>query len=429
MVIDAETERTIKEPGVRFELYGNNHALQILNVYYPERLTFRDYETTENGTFYLPEKLSNGNYELHELSEPEGYDALETVPFLLDEMYDWQDPLVVRVPLYPARNIIRVQMLDARTSQGIPGGIFDVIADENIITADGTLRYRSGEIVGQIICGEDGRGESGELYLGSYRLRQAVIPDYYLGLEEELHVEVEKKSMSPVETTVLNCERTTIAVSLADELYTDRAISGAGFALTPAGSTRSIPLTTDAGGRILFDQLEKNTSYTISQTAAVGDYRPTLQTESFAVDALGRIDGQAQASYLFYNHVIRVSIGVEEEFTKLQMSNVNLALFHAADNTMIRSWTTTGVPVTFTSLDAGDYYVILSGDRERRFDINVYDQADLQEITLHTTHYMHTVILAGVILLAVILLVVLIVVFRQGRKRKKRKKQDENPDE
>ena len=57
MLIDAETERTIKEANVEFELYGLDNALQILNTYYPERITYRKYETTEDGTFYFPEKL------------------------------------------------------------------------------------------------------------------------------------------------------------------------------------------------------------------------------------------------------------------------------------------------------------------------------------------------------------------------------------
>lgn len=41
-------------------------ALQILNTYYPEKISYREYETTEEGVFYLPEKstreiISSGN--------------------------------------------------------------------------------------------------------------------------------------------------------------------------------------------------------------------------------------------------------------------------------------------------------------------------------------------------------------------------------
>ena len=37
-------------------------ALQILNTYYPEKISYREYETTEEGVFYLPEKNYQGDY-------------------------------------------------------------------------------------------------------------------------------------------------------------------------------------------------------------------------------------------------------------------------------------------------------------------------------------------------------------------------------
>lgn len=92
VMVDAETDRTIKEAGVQFELYGADNSLQILNVYYPEKVSFRKYETTEAGTFYFPEKLLQGQYIVHELTEPEGYDAAENQEFDLDDLYDWPDP-------------------------------------------------------------------------------------------------------------------------------------------------------------------------------------------------------------------------------------------------------------------------------------------------------------------------------------------------
>ena len=77
-VVDDETERRIPEAGVTFELYRTdtthlqNGSLQTLNTYYPEKINYRDYETTEEGVFYLPEKIWQGSYYFHELTEPEG---------------------------------------------------------------------------------------------------------------------------------------------------------------------------------------------------------------------------------------------------------------------------------------------------------------------------------------------------------------------
>jgi len=78
-LVDDETDRIIPDEGVRFELYRTDWglqngmgALQILNTYYPEKISYREYETTEEGVFYLPEKIYQGDYFFRELNEPEG---------------------------------------------------------------------------------------------------------------------------------------------------------------------------------------------------------------------------------------------------------------------------------------------------------------------------------------------------------------------
>ena len=97
MVIDAETGRTIKEENVVFELYGEKNELMLLNTYYPHKIEYRNYLTTGNGVFYLPEKVELGSYYLHEISEPVGYDASDNVPIHIESTYDWPEPYIVKV--------------------------------------------------------------------------------------------------------------------------------------------------------------------------------------------------------------------------------------------------------------------------------------------------------------------------------------------
>ena len=139
MLVDADTGRTVKEAGVVFELYSVEHGLQILNTYYPERISFREFKTTEAGTFFLPEKIYQGSYWLHELTEASGYDVADNQEFDIEEIYDWPEPYTVRVPVYPARNIIRIRMVDSDTGLPVAGGSFEVVAAEDILTlmADG----------------------------------------------------------------------------------------------------------------------------------------------------------------------------------------------------------------------------------------------------------------------------------------------------
>ena len=60
---------------------------------------------------------------------------------------------------------------------GLPGAVYDVIADEDIYTGDGTLRAAKDAVVETLTTGEDGTAQSGLLYLGRYRLEERQAPE------------------------------------------------------------------------------------------------------------------------------------------------------------------------------------------------------------------------------------------------------------
>ena len=261
-VVDDETERRIPEAGVTFELYRTdtthlqNGSLQTLNTYYPEKINYRDYETTEEGVFYLPEKIWQGSYYFHELSEPEGYDAAGDTYYDVNRMYDWPDPYVVQIRLSPCKNIIRIQMNDAETQLPVGGGTFRVIAAEDIVTKDGTVRYTQGQYADTIVCDENGYGESKELYLGNYTVQQQTAPNYYTTMQEDLNVEVEKKNGEDPELHEIDAEKTKIALSVTDELNST-GLEGVTFAVSNERTGITQTVTTDAAGNVLLTDLDK----------------------------------------------------------------------------------------------------------------------------------------------------------------------------
>lgn len=416
MLVDAETDRTIKEAGVQFELYGENHSLQVLNVYYPERIAFRTYETSDAGTFYLPEKLTSGTYELHELTEPEGYDASKNVSFDIDESHDWPDPYVVRVPLYPSQNIIRVQMTDVETGANIPGGSFDIVAADNIVTLDGTLRYRFGQTVSQIVCDETGYGESEEIYLGNYILRQSEIPEYYASYTEEVEAEVHRKSAIAPSVNYFPSERTRIIITVADELYESRVISDAEFTITPSGGL-PYTATSDHMGRIRIEDVDKSTSYRIKQTGASGNYQINPGEYTVNVTADGRVNGESVAEVNLTNRMIRVSINLTDEFSSAQVPGVELSLYNAA-NELVHTWTTTGVAQSYTDLTPGNYTIVMNDGSEHRYDIAVRDQADIQEFNILTTYILHYLLYGGIALIVILIAVTILIIVRRRKKKK-----------
>ena len=425
VIVDAETDRIIKEPDVEFELYDQEGILQILNTYYPQRITYRSYVTNEDGAFYFPEKLINNGYFLHDLTEPEGYDTAEDMFFLLDATYDWPDPLVVRVPMYPSRNIVKLQLTDARTGMGVSGAVFDVVAAENIITSDGTLRYRQGQVVSEITCGEDGYGESEEIYLGEYLLREREVPPYYASVEELRETSVAKKGRfsSPAENIMT--ERTRIIMNVVDELYPTRTIEGATFRVTADnGRAEPVEVTTNGSGTIILDSLEKGTTYRLRQIAASGSYQINGADQTIMVSLDGRIDGETETMFNFANRMIRVNIGITDEFSDVQVPNISLALYDST-GTLIRTWTTSGTPMSFTDLSPGSYYVIKGGDPNDRQDIQIRDTAEIQAITLYTTYVMHYVIMGAAAALGLIVIIFIFVMIRRIRKKRRQKREEE----
>lgn len=429
-MVDDETNRPIPEEGIRFELYRTDNtqlqdgSLQQLNTYYPEKITFREYATREDGTFYLPEKIWPGNYYFHELNVPEGYDPAADTYFDITQLYDWPDPYVVQVRLSPCKNIIRVQLNDADTELPVGEGSFRVVAAEDITTMDGTVRYTAGEVVDTIQCDEEGYGESIELYLGAYTLQQATSPNYYATMEEDLEVEVEKKTGVLPEIHEIALEKTQIVVTLADELYTDQMLEGAVFTATNSRTGESRTAATDATGTAVFTDLDKGASYRITQTQAVGDYRPDANTHTLVVTADGRIEGDSSANVLLTNRLLRVSIHAIDMVLRSDTIDEQMALYTSGGQ-LIQSWQTNGVGLLLTDLPEGDYYIVHGGSEEEegdRYDFTVVDTAEVQNwsISVFTLRSVLALVVAALIGAGVIALIVLVVRLLSGRRKAKR---------
>lgn len=439
-LIDEETERRIQEAGVRFELYRTdtahliNGSLQTLNTYYPEKISYREYETTGKGTFYLPEKIWQGSYYFRQLSEPEGYDAAADTYYDVDRMYDWPEPYIVQIRVAPCKNIIRLQMNDSETQQPVGGGTFRVIAAEDIITKDGTVRYTQGQQVDTITCDEAGYGESVELYLGKYTVQQQSSPNYYTTMQQDLDAEVEKKNGSDPELHKIDTEKTKIILNVTDEL-TSSALEGAVFTVTNRRTGTTQTVATDGAGQIRLTDLDKSTTYLIREQQAPGNYRPDDTDHTVTVAADGRIDGAGSTTLDITNRLLRVSISAVDTVLRSNTEGEQLSLYNEQDQ-LIRSWTSSDSGQLFTDLTEGSYYVVrgkADPANARKYPFTVQDTASTQNWTVPVFTLRSAVALA--VLAVVTVGVVWLLVFLWGilaRRRKARKAaaaQDETLDQ
>ena len=438
-LIDEETERRIQEAGVRFELYRTdtahliNGSLQTLNTYYPEKISYREYETTGEGTFYLPEKIWQGSYYFRQLSEPEGYDAAADTYYDVDRMYDWPEPYIVQIRVAPCKNIIRLQMNDAETQQPVGGGTFRVIAAEDIITKDGTVRYTQGQQVDTITCDETGYGESVELYLGKYTVQQQSSPNYYTTMQQDLDAEVEKKNGSDPELHKIDTEKTKILLNVTDEL-TSSALEGAVFTVVNRRTGTTQTAATDGAGQIRLTDLDKSTTYLIREQQAPGNYRPDDTDHTVTVAADGRIDGAGSTTLDITNRLLRVSISAVDTVLRSNTEGEQLSLYNEQDQ-LIRSWTSSDSGQLFTDLTEGSYYVVrgkADPANARKYPFTVQDTASTQNWTVPVFTLRSAVALAVLAVVAAGAVWLLVFLWRILAGRRKARKaaaaQEETPD-
>ncbi len=427
-LVDDETDRPIPEENIRFELYRTDNtqlqegALQQLNTYYPEKITYREYATREDGSFYLPEKIWHGDYYFHELNAPEGYDPAPDTYFDIYELYDWPDPYVVQIRLSPCKNIIRIQMNDADTELPVGGGTFRVVAAEDIATLDGTVRYTAGQVVDIIECDEEGYGESIELYLGSYTVQQAASPDYYATMEEDLTVEVERKTGALPKVHEVEVEKTRLLVEVADELYADQKLEGAVFVVTDDRSGQTRRLVTDAAGSAVLTDLQKNTTYHIQQTQTVGDYRMGEGSYDVVVSADGRIEGQSMGRLELTNRLLRVSIHALDMVLGSDTINEPLTLYNEQGQVVL-SWTTNGQGMLLTDLPEGNYTVIRGEEEEKPYHFAVTDTAGVQNWSISIFTFRSAVALAVAALFAVGGICLIVWLLRLAARRRKERRE------
>lgn len=163
-------------------------VVQHLN--YPSPIDIDTFVTDSTGTLMLPEPLPFGNYELYEQQSPWGYVLdKEPVPFVVDGTQD-----VVTVEKYniAQKGTITVSKEGEVFShvveagglyqpqyevQGQPGAVYDITALEDIVTPDGTVHLKAGELAATLTTGSDGTAASEPLYLGRYQILERTAPD------------------------------------------------------------------------------------------------------------------------------------------------------------------------------------------------------------------------------------------------------------
>ena len=244
---DAETGNTIPYAGAGFQIYDPNGELVTMTFTYPEVTTIDTFYTTADGELITPQTLEYGKgYSLVEVQAPYGY-VLNSEPVYFDVVQENSEEEsgitlieVVRsnmaqkgtVTVTKSGEVFSTVAGDKGLYQpifsvsGLEGAVYEITAAEDIVTLDGTVRAKKGEVVDTVTTGKDGTAKSKELYLGRYEVKETTAP-YGMVLNDEIHsVELvyagQEIEVTETATGFVN-ERQRVEIDLVKSLETDEA--------------------------------------------------------------------------------------------------------------------------------------------------------------------------------------------------------------
>ena len=213
---DVETGKTIPYAGAGFQIYDPDGNKVSMTFTYPTPTTIDTFYTDADGQLVTPEKLDYGKgYSLVEVQAPYGY-VLDSTPVSFDvtEENSTQEGgiTLIRVdkPNMAQKGTISVEktgevFFGVNVSgeedkdviyqpvykvKGLAGAVYEITADEDVITPDGTLRYHKGDVVDTVTTDEDGTAKSKELYLGKYTVVETKAPTGMVINKEKHSVEL-----------------------------------------------------------------------------------------------------------------------------------------------------------------------------------------------------------------------------------------------
>ena len=209
--VDSETGKQIPYAGAGFQIYDPDGKLVTMKYTYPTVTEIDTFYTNSEGYLITPEALPYGmGYSVVEVQAPYGY-ILDSTPVYFDitaeNTTEENGVTIVKAEKKnnPQKGTITVEKtgeifsnvtaigggyIDEKgndvalstiyqpeySASGLAGAVFEIYADEDITTPDGTIRYTKNTLVDTITTGKKGTAMSKQLYLGKYRVVETVAP-------------------------------------------------------------------------------------------------------------------------------------------------------------------------------------------------------------------------------------------------------------
>ena len=223
--VDSETGKQIPYAGAGFQIYNPDGKLVTMPYTYPEVTTIDTFYTNSDGYLITPKTLPySKGYSVVEVQAPYGY-ILDSTPVYFDitaeNTSEENGVTIVKTEKKntPQKGTITVEKTGEIFSNvtavgggytdengndvalptiyqpeysvsGLSGAVFEIYADEDITTPDGTIRYTKDTLVDTITTDEKGTATSKLLYLGKYRVVEKAAPYGFVLNKTVNHIEL-----------------------------------------------------------------------------------------------------------------------------------------------------------------------------------------------------------------------------------------------
>ena len=205
----------------------------------------------------------------------------------------WPSDTTINVVNNRIMGKISVDKLDYHAGEKLANATFDVIARNDIRTPQGTVIYRQGEVVGNLITDENGYGELDNLNLGEYTLKESAVPDCFRYDDSTYDFTItadktdSKLHMGLDVTWEINNYPTFINVYKVDK-DSGKKLENAEFDLYNVTDKKKVgTYKTDKNGNIAVFYLSRQKTYYLQETKAPDSYKLNDTKYYFYVDEKG----------------------------------------------------------------------------------------------------------------------------------------------
>lgn len=300
---DKGTGKVIPVKNTEFRLLDADQNPVTMTTYYPNKQVHETFKTDANGQFNFPDKLKYGIYYLEEIHAPEGYLKGGLLKFEVTEGATWENPLIIEYADENAMGTITIQKTDAETDAVLGGAVFEIVAAEDIVTPDGTVRLTKGAVADTVTTDKNGTATSKSLYLGKYKVKEKQQPQGYILSKKTYETELVYKDQN---TALVTAQVNATNTPTRPELYktdadTKEPLEGVQYkvwnkemqaddSVDPEMAAEQI-CTTDKDGKISVSYLAPGT-YCFQEVKALPGYAVDNKIYEITIDADGRIDGK-----------------------------------------------------------------------------------------------------------------------------------------